>query len=54
MVALGRGSACERARRLGFVSDLITTRVSLDDVQKGIDAVLSGDAIKVVVLPSTN
>ena len=33
------------------VSDLITTRVSLDDVQAGIEAVLSGDAIKVVVLP---
>ncbi len=34
------------------VADLITTRVSLDDVQKGIEAVLSGEAIKVVVLPS--
>jgi L-iditol 2-dehydrogenase len=34
------------------VADLITTRVGLDDVQKGIEAVLSGEAIKVVVLPS--
>lgn len=34
------------------VFDLITTRVSLDDVQRGIEAVLSGEAIKVVVLPS--
>jgi L-iditol 2-dehydrogenase len=34
------------------VADLITTKVSLDDVQKGIEAVLSGEAIKVVVLPS--
>ena len=34
------------------VADLITTRVSLDDVQIGIEAVLSGEAIKVVVLPS--
>jgi Zn-dependent alcohol dehydrogenase len=31
---------------------LITTRVGLADVQKGIEAVLSGEAIKVVVLPS--
>jgi L-iditol 2-dehydrogenase len=34
------------------VADLITTRVGLDDVVKGIEAVLSGEAIKVVVLPS--
>jgi L-iditol 2-dehydrogenase len=34
------------------VADLITTRVGLADVQKGIEAVLSGEAIKVVVLPS--
>jgi L-iditol 2-dehydrogenase len=34
------------------VADLITTRVSLADVQQGIEAVLSGEAIKVVVLPS--
>ncbi len=34
------------------VADLITTRVALADVQQGIEAVLSGDAIKVVVLPS--
>jgi L-iditol 2-dehydrogenase len=34
------------------VADLITNKVSLDDVQKGIEAVLSGEAIKVVVLPS--
>jgi L-iditol 2-dehydrogenase len=33
------------------VSDLITNRVSLDNVLEGIEAVLSGDAIKVVVLP---
>jgi Zn-dependent alcohol dehydrogenase len=31
---------------------LITTQVGLADVQKGIEAVLSGEAIKVVVLPS--
>jgi L-iditol 2-dehydrogenase len=33
------------------VSDLITHKVSLDNVQDAIDAVLSGDAIKVVVNP---
>jgi L-iditol 2-dehydrogenase len=33
------------------VSDLITHRVSLDNVQSAIDAVISGDAIKVVVNP---
>ena len=33
------------------VADLITNRVSLDDIQDGIQAVLSGEAIKVVVLP---
>jgi L-iditol 2-dehydrogenase len=33
------------------VSDLITTRVSLENILDGIDAVLSGEAIKVVVLP---
>ena len=33
------------------VADLITTRVSLDDIHLGIEAVLSGEAIKVVVLP---
>lgn len=33
------------------VADLITHKVSLDDVQDAIDAVLSGDAIKVVVNP---
>ena len=34
------------------VADLLTTRVGLADVQQGIEAVLSGEAIKVVVLPS--
>ncbi|MFM7014446.1 MAG: zinc-dependent dehydrogenase [Actinomycetota bacterium] len=34
------------------VSDLITTRVGLDEVVRGIEAVLSGEAIKVVVLPN--
>lgn len=33
------------------VADLITHKVSLDNVQSAIDAVLSGDAIKVVVNP---
>jgi len=33
------------------VKDLITHRVSLDDIHDGIQAVLSGEAIKVVVLP---
>lgn len=33
------------------VADLITTRVSLENIHEGIDAVLSGEAIKVVVLP---
>jgi L-iditol 2-dehydrogenase len=33
------------------VSDLVTHKVSLDDVIKGIEFVLSGEAIKVVVLP---
>lgn len=33
------------------VSDLITHKVSLDNVQSAIDAVISGDAIKVVVNP---
>lgn len=33
------------------VADLITTRVALSDIDKGIEAVLSGEAIKVVVLP---
>ncbi len=33
------------------VSDLITHKVSLSDVQLAIDAVLSGEAIKVVVNP---
>jgi L-iditol 2-dehydrogenase len=33
------------------VADLITHKVSLDNVQDAIDAVLSGDAIKVVVNP---
>jgi Zn-dependent alcohol dehydrogenase len=33
------------------VADLITHKVKLDDVQSAIDAVLSGEAIKVVVNP---
>ncbi|MEY4311762.1 MAG: hypothetical protein RLZZ571_532 [Actinomycetota bacterium] len=33
------------------VSDLLTHRVSLDEVEKAIDLVLGGDAIKVVVKP---
>jgi L-iditol 2-dehydrogenase len=33
------------------VSDLITHKVKLEDVQSAIDAVLSGEAIKVVVNP---
>jgi L-iditol 2-dehydrogenase len=34
------------------VADLVTHQVSLDDVAKGIDYVLSGESIKVVVLPN--
>jgi L-iditol 2-dehydrogenase len=34
------------------VADLVTHQVSLDDVSKGIDYVLSGESIKVVVLPN--